>query len=84
VERLASLIELEQQLLPRRALSLATGCATAQKGDRLETTVSQADERMLTAKREYYARRRRRPPGHAGRRADLRPHARTRSALLAA
>jgi len=55
VERLASLIELNNSFYPGAALSLATGCATAQKGDRLETTVSQADERMLSAKREYYA-----------------------------
>jgi hypothetical protein len=31
------------------------GCATARQGERLETTVSKADEHMMAAKREFYA-----------------------------
>ena len=31
------------------------GCATAEKGERLETTMSRADERMFADKREYCA-----------------------------
>jgi len=55
MERVQSLIELNNSYYPGALLSLAMGCATAQKGERLETTVSQADERMMVDKREYYA-----------------------------
>ena len=55
MERVQSLIELNNSFYPGAVLSLAMGCATAQKGERLEATVSQADERMLVAKREFYA-----------------------------
>jgi diguanylate cyclase (GGDEF)-like protein len=56
VERIASLIELNNQYYPGAMLSLSLGCATAQKGERLETTVSNADERMFRAKHEFYAK----------------------------
>ncbi|MEP6875755.1 MAG: diguanylate cyclase [Burkholderiales bacterium] len=55
MERVQTLIDLNNTFYPGALLSLAMGCATAQKGERLETTVSQADERMLLAKREFYA-----------------------------
>ncbi len=55
MERLQSLIDLNNSFYPGAVLSLAMGCATAQRGERLEATVSQADERMLIAKREFYA-----------------------------
>jgi diguanylate cyclase (GGDEF)-like protein len=54
MERVQSLIELNNSFYSGALLSLAMGCATAQKGDRLEATVSLADERMLVAKREFY------------------------------
>jgi len=53
--RVQALIELNNSYYAGAPLSLAMGCATAQKGDRLEATVTQADERMLDAKREFYA-----------------------------
>jgi diguanylate cyclase (GGDEF)-like protein len=56
VERVASLVELNNQYYPGALLSLAVGCATAQKGERLETTVSKADERMFRAKHEFYSK----------------------------
>jgi len=55
MQRVQSLVELNNQFYPGAALSLAMGCATAQKGERLETTVTRADERMFAAKREFYA-----------------------------
>ena len=55
IERVQALIELNNSFYAGALLSLATGCATAQKGERLEATVTLADERMLSAKREFYA-----------------------------
>jgi len=55
MERVQSLVELNNSFYPGAALSLAMGCATAKKGERLEATVSQADDRMMSAKREFYA-----------------------------
>jgi diguanylate cyclase (GGDEF)-like protein len=55
IERVQSLIELNNNFYSGAVLSLAMGCATAQKGDRLEATVSLADERMMLDKREFYA-----------------------------
>jgi diguanylate cyclase (GGDEF)-like protein len=54
IERVQSLIELNNSFYSGAVLSLAMGSATAQKGERLEVTVSQADERMMDAKREFY------------------------------
>ena len=54
LDRVRSLIELNNQYYPGAVLSLAMGCATAQKGDRLEATVSRADERMFENKRDFY------------------------------
>ena len=55
IERVQSLIELNNSYYPGATLSLAMGSATAQRGDRLEAVVSLADERMMLAKREFYA-----------------------------
>ncbi|MEP7295681.1 MAG: diguanylate cyclase [Burkholderiales bacterium] len=53
--RVQSLIELNNSYYPGAPLSMALGCATAQKGERLEATMTHADERMLDAKRGFYA-----------------------------
>jgi diguanylate cyclase (GGDEF)-like protein len=67
VERVASLVALNNQYYPGAVLSLSMGSATAHKGDRLETTMSQADARMFAAKRAFYVSegldRRSRPAG---------------------
>jgi diguanylate cyclase (GGDEF)-like protein/PAS domain S-box-containing protein len=55
IERVQSLIDLNNSYYPGAVLSLAMGSATAQRGDRLEAVVSLADERMMVAKREFYA-----------------------------
>ena len=55
VERVQSLIALNNQFYNGPALSLAMGCATSRPGERLEATVSRADEQMFVAKREFYA-----------------------------
>ncbi len=54
IERVQSLVDLNNQYYPGATLSLAMGCATAQAGERLEATVSRADERMFAAKRDFY------------------------------
>jgi len=54
LERVRSLVELNNQYYPGATLSMAMGFATAQKGERLEATVSRADERMFENKREFY------------------------------
>jgi diguanylate cyclase (GGDEF)-like protein len=55
MERVQSLVELNNSFYSGAVLSLAMGCATARQGERLETTVSKADEHMMAAKREFYA-----------------------------
>jgi diguanylate cyclase (GGDEF)-like protein len=55
IARVQSLIELNNQFYSGSPLSLAMGCATAQKGERLESTVTRADEQMYLAKREFYS-----------------------------
>jgi len=55
IERLQSLIELNNQFYTGAPLSLAMGCAASVAGERLELTVSRADERMFAAKRDFYA-----------------------------
>jgi diguanylate cyclase (GGDEF)-like protein len=51
---LAELIEVNNQYYPDLELSLSTGMATSQPGERLEQVVKRADIRMLQAKRLYY------------------------------
>lgn len=55
VERVQSLVELNNSFYPGATLSLAMGCATAEQGERLEAAVSRADEYMFVAKRDFYA-----------------------------
>ena len=55
IERVQSLIELNNNFYSGAVLSLAMGCATAHQGERLETTMSLADEQMMAAKRAFYA-----------------------------
>ena len=54
IERVQSLADLNNQYCPGATLSLAMGCASARRGERLEATVSRADERMFEAKRAFY------------------------------
>jgi diguanylate cyclase (GGDEF)-like protein len=54
--RVRSLLELNNQYYPGAVLSLAMGCATARRGERLEATMSRADERMFEDKRDFYLR----------------------------
>jgi diguanylate cyclase (GGDEF)-like protein len=56
IERVSSLVELNNQYYTGAVLSLALGCATAHEGERLETTVTRADERMFVAKRDFYTK----------------------------
>lgn len=55
MDRVRALVELNNQFYSGAPLSLAMGCATAKKGERLEATVSRADDRMFADKREFYA-----------------------------
>jgi len=55
MERVRSLVELNNQFYPGAPLSLAMGCATSKEGERLEATVGRADDRMFAEKREFYA-----------------------------
>jgi diguanylate cyclase (GGDEF)-like protein len=55
IKRVQSLIDLNNQFYSGSHLSLAMGCATAQKGERMELTVSRADEQMYIAKRDFYS-----------------------------
>jgi diguanylate cyclase (GGDEF)-like protein len=54
LERLQSLIELNNQFYGGRPLSFAFGMASCGSGERLETTVNQADRAMYAAKKAYY------------------------------
>ncbi|MBS0447813.1 MAG: sensor domain-containing diguanylate cyclase [Proteobacteria bacterium] len=56
MDRITSLVELNNQFYPGVPLSLSMGCATAtSKGERLENTVSRADAQMYESKRIFYA-----------------------------
>jgi diguanylate cyclase (GGDEF)-like protein len=55
IERVNTLVELNNQYYPGTPLSLSMGHATAASGERLETAVSRADERMFEAKRVFYS-----------------------------
>jgi diguanylate cyclase (GGDEF)-like protein len=55
IERVQSLIELNNNFYSGAVLSLAMGCATGRQGERLETTMSLADDQMMAAKRAFYA-----------------------------
>jgi diguanylate cyclase (GGDEF)-like protein len=59
LERIAELIELNNQFYGGTAVSFALGSATCRKGDRLESTVNEADRQMYAAKRAFYENRER-------------------------
>jgi diguanylate cyclase (GGDEF)-like protein len=52
---LERLVEVNNQYYPDLELSLSTGVATSQRGERLEAVVKRADLNMLEQKRDYYA-----------------------------
>lgn len=54
-ERLATLVELNNQFYQGPALALAIGTATVDAGQRLERAMSDADRRMYEAKKAWYA-----------------------------
>jgi diguanylate cyclase (GGDEF)-like protein len=54
MERIDSLVDLNNQYYQGARLSLSIGAATCSREGRLEQTMSEADERMYAAKREYY------------------------------
>ena len=54
IERLQTLIDLNNQFYGGVPLSFAFGMASCASGDRLEATVNQADRAMYTAKKAYY------------------------------
>lgn len=55
IERIHSLVDLNNQFYPGAALSFSIGLATCEAGERLESAVHQADQRMYEAKKAYYA-----------------------------
>ncbi|ODU07091.1 MAG: histidine kinase [Rubrivivax sp. SCN 71-131] len=55
VERVASLVELNNQFYSGMALSFASGSAVAHAGEQLEAAVQQADQVMYANKARYYA-----------------------------
>lgn len=55
VERIELLCDLNNQFYHGARMSLATGCATCEQGERLENAMRLADARMYDAKREYYS-----------------------------
>jgi len=57
IERIDALVEMNNQFYPGLPLSLAIGHAVGSREERLEATVSRADEQMLAAKRDYYSTR---------------------------
>lgn len=55
VERIQSLLELNNQFYPGQTLSLSMGVASTPSGDGLEAAVNRADQAMYTEKARYYA-----------------------------
>ncbi len=55
VEQLRELLALNNQFHGGKPITLSLGTATGKRGDRLESTVQLADERMYADKRAYYA-----------------------------
>jgi diguanylate cyclase (GGDEF)-like protein len=54
LERIQTLVELNNQFYHGSRLSLSLGAATCKQGERLEQTMSLADARMYDAKKEHY------------------------------
>jgi len=57
MERILSLLELNNQFYPGQPLSLAMGTACALSGDQLESAVLRADQSMYAEKTRYYQSR---------------------------
>ncbi|GMU70716.1 MAG: diguanylate cyclase [Burkholderiales bacterium] len=57
VERIASLVDLNNQYYQGARLEFALGAAVWHEGERIETTLSRADERMYEAKKRWYSSR---------------------------
>lgn len=55
VDRIGSLLELNNQFYPGQALSLSMGVAIAQSGEQIEAAVHRADQAMYAEKARYYA-----------------------------
>lgn len=55
LERLQTLVDLNNQFYGGRPLSFAFGMASCASGDRLEAAVNQADRAMYAAKKAYYS-----------------------------
>lgn len=55
VERVASLVEINNQFYLGQALSFATGAAVARSGEQIEAAVQQADQAMYEDKARQYA-----------------------------
>lgn len=55
VDRIQSLLDLNNQFYPGSVLSLSIGVAIAASGDQIEGAVNRADEAMYAEKTQYYA-----------------------------
>lgn len=55
VDRIQSLLDLNNQFYPGSELSLSMGAAIAASGDQIEAAVNRADQAMYLAKTRYYA-----------------------------
>ncbi len=55
VERIASVVEMNNQFYPGQPLSLAIGVASCTSGDQVEATLHKADQAMYEEKVRYYA-----------------------------
>ena len=54
LERIVSMLDLNNQFYPGQHLSLAMGTATCQSGDAVEATINRADQAMYAEKNRYY------------------------------
>jgi diguanylate cyclase (GGDEF)-like protein len=54
IERIQTLVEVNNQFYSGTRVSLAMGVATCEAGERLEVAMHRADARMYAAKREFY------------------------------
>lgn len=55
MERIASLVELNNQFYPGQSLSLAMGSACCRSGEQMEATLHEADRLMYAQKSRYYS-----------------------------
>ena len=54
LDRILSLLDLNNQFYPGQPLSLAMGIASCQSGDAVEATINRADQSMYAEKNRYY------------------------------